>query len=128
MRARPSPQGACRFMKRSPLSVLLLAAVALGVACQQTSSSDSSAPQAPAADPSGTPTQAPDIVVEPAPPPDVAEGEIWVPPLASFDDVQAPDGWQPPGVEQPPMPITLLRLPRTHIVRAKYPAIDFHVH
>ncbi len=115
-------------MKRSPLSVLLLAAVALGVACQQTSSSDSSAPQAPAADPSGTPTQAPDIVVEAAPPPDVAEGEIWVPPLASFDDVQAPDGWQPPGVEQPPMPVTLLRLPRTHIVRAKYPAIDFHVH
>lgn len=26
------------------------------------------------------------------------------------------------------MPLTLLRLPRTHIVRAKYPAIDFHVH
>jgi predicted TIM-barrel fold metal-dependent hydrolase len=26
------------------------------------------------------------------------------------------------------MPITLLRLPRTNITRAKYPAIDFHVH
>ena len=26
------------------------------------------------------------------------------------------------------MPVTLLRLPRTNITRAKYPAIDFHVH
>ena len=75
-----------------------------------------------------TPAAAPDIVVEPAAPAGVAEGEVWVPPLATFDDVKAPEGWQPPGVEQPPMPVTLLRLPRTNIVRAKYPAIDFHVH
>lgn len=119
-------------MKRQPFSVLLLAAVAVvgAGACQQPSPSDSAAsPAAPAStDPSGTPTQAPDVVVEPAAPAGVAEGEVWIPPLATFDEVQAPEGWQPSGVEQPPMPITLLRLPRTNIVRAKYPAIDFHVH
>ena len=32
------------------------------------------------------------------------------------------------GPDTPPMPLTLLRLPRTNITRAKFPAIDFHVH
>lgn len=115
-------------MNRSPWSSLLLAAVALGAACQQTPNTESSKAQPPAGDVGRADAPAPDIIVEPAPPPDVAEGEVWVPPLPTFDQVRAPEGWQPPGVEQPPMPYTLLRLPRTHIVRAKYPAIDFHVH
>lgn len=70
----------------------------------------------------------PDIPVEPTAPPSVKEGETWVPPLPSFEDVAPPPGWTPNGHEQPPMPLTLLRLPRTHIVRARFPAIDFHVH
>ncbi|HEY8535809.1 MAG TPA: hypothetical protein VIL25_05150, partial [Vicinamibacterales bacterium] len=74
---------------------------------------------------SATPAE---IIVEPRAPDGVAEAEVWIPPLPSFDDVKAPEGWQPPGIEQPPMPYTLLRLPRTNITRAKYPAIDFHVH
>lgn len=32
------------------------------------------------------------------------------------------------GPDVPPMPLTLLRLPRTNITRARFPAIDFHVH
>jgi uncharacterized protein len=73
-------------------------------------------------------SERPEIPVEPAAPPSVEEGATWVPPLPSFEDVAPPPGWKPNGHEQPPMPLTLLRLPRTHIVRAKYPAIDFHVH
>jgi predicted TIM-barrel fold metal-dependent hydrolase len=69
-----------------------------------------------------------DIPVEPKAPPSVKEGEIWIPPLPAMDAVKPPAGWKPSGQEQPPMPLTLLRLPRTNITRAKYPAIDFHVH
>jgi uncharacterized protein len=69
-----------------------------------------------------------EVPVEPKAPPHVKEGEVWVPPLPSMESVQPPAGWKPSGEEQPPMPITLLRLPRTNITRAKYPAIDFHVH
>jgi predicted TIM-barrel fold metal-dependent hydrolase len=58
----------------------------------------------------------------------VAEGEVWIPPLPSMEDVAPPTGWVTSGPEVPPMPLTLLRLPRTNITRAKYPAIDFHVH
>lgn len=79
---------------------------------------------------SGRGGAAPDveIPVEPKAPPSVKDGETWIPPLPSMDDVKPPAGWQPSGQEQPPMPLTLLRLPRTNITRAKYPAIDFHVH
>jgi predicted TIM-barrel fold metal-dependent hydrolase len=69
-----------------------------------------------------------EIPVEPKAPPSVKEGEIWIPPLPSMDAVKPPAGWTPSGHEAPPMPLTLLRLPRTNITRAKYPAIDFHVH
>ena len=69
-----------------------------------------------------------EIPVEPKAPPSVKEGETWIPPLPSMDAVKPPAGWKPSGEEQPPMPLTLLRLPRTNITRAKYPAIDFHVH
>ena len=33
-----------------------------------------------------------------------------------------------PAPEVPAMPKTLMKLPRTEISRAKYPAIDFHLH
>jgi predicted TIM-barrel fold metal-dependent hydrolase len=69
-----------------------------------------------------------EIPVEPKAPPSVKEGETWVPPLPSMDAVKPPAGWVPGGPETPPMPLTLLRLPRTNITRAKYPAVDFHVH
>jgi predicted TIM-barrel fold metal-dependent hydrolase len=69
-----------------------------------------------------------DIPITPAAPPGVAEGEIWVPPMPSMEAHYPPPGWEPNGYEQPPMPYILLRLPRTNIVRARYPAIDFHVH
>jgi predicted TIM-barrel fold metal-dependent hydrolase len=45
-----------------------------------------------------------------------------------MEEVAPPPGWAPSGEEQPPMPLTLLRLPRTNVWRARYPAIDFHVH
>lgn len=69
-----------------------------------------------------------EIPVEPKAPPSVKEGETWIPPLPSMEAVAPPPGWKPSGEETPPMPLTLLRLPRTNITRAKYPAIDFHVH
>ncbi len=51
-----------------------------------------------------------------------------VPPMPRPEDVAAPAGWKPGGHIVPPMPLTLARLPRTAIARARYPAIDFHVH
>ena len=66
--------------------------------------------------------------LEPAPPAGVKEGEVWIPELPTMAEVAPPEGWVTSGPDVPPMPLTLLRLPRTHIVRAKYPAIDFHVH
>jgi uncharacterized protein len=68
------------------------------------------------------------IPVVPRAPEGVAEGETWIPPMPDMKLVVAPPGWEPSGPEQPPMPYTLLRLPRTNITRAKYPAIDFHLH
>ena len=56
------------------------------------------------------------------------EGATWVPPLPTTEEVAPPPGWQQPGDETPAMPLTLLRLPRTNVWRAKYPALDFHVH
>jgi predicted TIM-barrel fold metal-dependent hydrolase len=51
-----------------------------------------------------------------------------VPPLPTRESLEAPAGWKPDGHVVPHMPATLLRLPRTPLTRAKYPAIDFHVH
>lgn len=53
---------------------------------------------------------------------------VTVPPLPAFDDVAPPPGWKPDGHIPPRMPLTLARLPRTSIAKAKYPAIDIHVH
>jgi len=64
----------------------------------------------------------------PKPPAGVKEGQVWVPELPSMESLEAPPGWKPSTDETPWMPATLLRLPRTNIVRAKYPVIDFHVH
>lgn len=71
---------------------------------------------------------APAVVAEPRAPASVKEGERWVPPLPTMEEVAPDAGWKPTGDEEPPMPYTLLRLPRTNVWRAKYPAIDFHVH
>jgi predicted TIM-barrel fold metal-dependent hydrolase len=70
----------------------------------------------------------PEIPVEPRAPEGVKEGDRWVPPLPTMEETMPPAGWQPSSEEAPPMPLTLLRLPRTNVWRAKYPAIDFHVH
>ncbi len=51
-----------------------------------------------------------------------------VAPLPTRESIEAPAGWKPDGHVVPHMPETLLRLPRTPLTRAKYPAIDFHVH
>ena len=75
----------------------------------------------------GTPPS-PEPPLEPKAPPNVKEREVWIPPLPSMDDVAPPKGWVTSGPDVPPMPLTLLRLPRTHITRAKFPAIDFHLH
>lgn len=64
----------------------------------------------------------------PTPPPGLAEGATWIPELPSMESLDPPPGWQPSTTEVPWMPATLLRLPRTNIKRAKYPAIDFHLH
>lgn len=64
----------------------------------------------------------------PTPPPGLKAGERWIPPLPSKESLVAPAGWQPAEGEVPWMPATLLRLPRTNVVRAKYPVVDFHVH
>lgn len=75
----------------------------------------------------GTPPS-PEPPLEPKPPATVREGEVWIPDLPTVEEVAPPKGWITSGPDVPPMPLTLLRLPRTHIVRAKFPAIDFHVH
>ena len=58
----------------------------------------------------------------------VKEGDTWIPDMPSMETLAPPAGWKPDGNEVPWMPATLLRLPRTNITRAKYPAIDFHNH
>jgi predicted TIM-barrel fold metal-dependent hydrolase len=75
----------------------------------------------------GTPPS-PDAPLEPKAPATVKEGEVWVPPLPTIESVAPPAGWVTSGPDVPPMPLTLLRLPRTNITRARFPAIDFHVH
>lgn len=69
-----------------------------------------------------------EIVVEPKAPAAVAEGRVWIPPMPAMESVAPRAGWVTSGPDVPPMPATLLRLPRTNITRAKFPAIDFHVH
>jgi len=51
-----------------------------------------------------------------------------VAPLPTRESLEPPPGWRPDGHVVPHMPETLLRLPRTPLTRARYPAIDFHVH
>ncbi len=69
-----------------------------------------------------------DVPVVPRAPDSVKEGQVWIPPMPAMESVAPPAGWVTSGPDVPPMPITLLRLPRTNITRAKFPAIDFHVH
>lgn len=45
-----------------------------------------------------------------------------------MESIKPPPGWKPEASPVRHMPATLLRLPRTSITRARYPAIDFHVH
>jgi predicted TIM-barrel fold metal-dependent hydrolase len=70
----------------------------------------------------------PEAPLEPKAPATVKEGETWVPPLPAMELVAPPAGWVTSGPDVPPMPLTLLRLPRTKITRARFPAIDFHLH
>ena len=58
----------------------------------------------------------------------VKEGATWVPEMPPMEALAPPPGWKPDGLEVPWIPATLLRIPRTNITRAKYPAIDFHNH
>ncbi len=66
--------------------------------------------------------------VVPRAPDTVEEGEIWIPPLPTMEQVAPPPGFDTSRPDVPPMPLTALRLPRTNITHAKYPVIDFHVH
>ena len=75
----------------------------------------------------GTPPS-PEAPLEPKAPSTVKEGDTWVPPLPAMELVAPPAGWVTSGPDVPPMPLTLLRLPRTNITRARFPAIDFHLH
>lgn len=114
--------------RKSPDLALLLAICLLGLVvqggCSEGSSGETPSTEASA----NAQSSPPELPVEPRAPDHVEEGEVWIPPLPSMSDVQPPPGWQPDGVDTPPMPLTLLRLPRTNIFRAKYPAIDFHFH
>ena len=112
-------------MSRWSLPLTSLIVVAIAVATTVSSLPGSLLAQAPA---QGRGKATPDVPVEPKAPASVKEGATWVPPLPAMEDVAPPSGWQQPGDETPPMPLTLLRLPRTNIWRAKYPALDFHVH
>jgi predicted TIM-barrel fold metal-dependent hydrolase len=58
----------------------------------------------------------------------VKEGETWIPELPSMESLLPRPGWKPSDADLPWMPATLLKLPRTNIVRAKYPVIDVHLH
>jgi predicted TIM-barrel fold metal-dependent hydrolase len=115
-------------MRRSrQIGRILLAAGAVTLAGTNV---QSGAPQRPATQSRGS-AQTRDPVTIPTIPkaPDgVKEGEVWVPPMPSLESIEPPAGWVPSTAEVPPMPAVFLRLPRTNITRAKYPAIDFHVH
>jgi len=68
------------------------------------------------------------VPIIPHAPPGVPEGGTYIPEMPALDLTVAPPGWEVSGIEQPAMPYILLRLPRTNIFRAKYPAVDVHVH
>ena len=117
-------------MHRSSSLFVLTVGLAIASAAVAHRGSMASASQAPSARGSAPtrPGAAPDVPVEPRAPDGVKEGERWVPPLATLNDVAPPAGWQPAAEDVPAMPLTLLRLPRTNVWRAKYPALDFHMH
>lgn len=92
-----------------PVMALLAAGSLVMISCQE------NAPQPSASRAAGTPAAAP------GPP-------RTIPPIPTMESIEAPAGWKPDGHVVPHMPATLLRLPRTDISHAKYPAIDFHVH
>ncbi|MGH9159259.1 MAG: amidohydrolase family protein [Vicinamibacteraceae bacterium] len=123
----------------SPIVLVLVA----GLAASSCRAPDSSAQDgngapasqaAPSADqedqPKGWSGTAPssDAPLEPRAPATVADGDVWIPPMPAMESVAPPKGWETSGPDVPPMPVTLMRLPRTNITRAKFPAIDFHVH
>lgn len=114
--------------RKSPVSALLVGSCLLVLGLQGSCSQDSSEVGRGSGADVGQRTPPPKLPVEPRAPDTVKEGEVWIPPLPSMDQVQPAAGWEPDGREAPPMPLTLLRLPRTNVFRAKYPAIDFHVH
>jgi len=70
----------------------------------------------------------PELPTVPKAPATVNEGEVWIPPMPTMESIAPPADWVTSGPDVPPMPVNLLRLPRTNITRAKYPAIDFHEH
>ena len=109
------------------ISLALFTSVTLGVAAWNVGAGGVTA-QSPAQPAAGQGRPAADVPVEPKAPASVKEGATWVPPLPTMEEVAAPAGWKPSTEQTPAMPLTLLRLPRTNIWRAKYPAIDFHVH
>ena len=106
--------------------------VAAGLAVAWVQAGGSQAPErepaAPATQRRGAGEPSPEMPIVPEAPDTLAEGEVWIPPLPSMEEVAPPPGWVTSGSDVPPMPLTVLRLPRTNITRAKYPAIDFHVH
>src|SRR5918995_7344363 len=113
-------------MRRSSPILLLVTAATAALAAVSFHTGDSHAFQSPQGW-TGTPPS-PEPPLEPRAPATVKEGEVWIPPLPTMESVAPPAGWVTSGPDVPPMPLTLLRLPRTNIVRAKFPAIDFHVH
>jgi predicted TIM-barrel fold metal-dependent hydrolase len=111
-------------MRRWSLILVIVASAALAVSFQASQSrGGGGSPQGW----TGTPPS-PEAPLEPRAPTTVKEGETWVPPLPAMELVAPPAGWVTSGPDVPPMPLTLLRLPRTKITRAKFPAIDFHLH
>ena len=68
------------------------------------------------------------LPIIPHAPAGVPEGEIYIPEMPPLEATIPPPGWEPSEIEQPAMPYILLQLPRTNIFRAKYPAVDVHVH
>lgn len=115
----------------SPILLLLVAALAsASFRSDNSQPSQSSRPRGESGGPqgwAGTPPSA-EPPLEPKPPATVKEGDVWIPPLPTMASVAPPAGWVTSGPDEPPMPLTLLRLPRTNITRARFPAIDFHVH
>jgi predicted TIM-barrel fold metal-dependent hydrolase len=108
--------------------VAFFAFSAIGVAAWNIGASGPTAQSPAGPAPAGPRAPRPDVVTEPRAPSGVKEGATWVPPMPTIEDVAAPAGWKPSTEPTPAMPYTLLRLPRTNVWRAKYPAIDFHVH